>query len=142
MRLNLCFDGTWSHLVLPNVHLVVPKKPFASVRGMAFGRRESVCGQSFPHPGAPCFFGTSRCDWSSPSVSEARLWPVRHLFSGVSPSFCETLSFTLTSMPRRDGLKVTSLAAIRDIPKSEAISSPCSAVKRSYGVLFPRPLRT
>ena len=68
--------------------------------------------------------------------------PVRYLFADVSQSFRETLSLTLTSMTSSDGLGVTSFAAMREIPKREAISSPCSAVKRSYGVLFPRPLRT
>ena len=57
--------------------------------------------------------------------------PVRYLFAGVSQSFRETLSLTLTSMPGSDGLGVTSFAAMRDIPKRAATSSPYSLAKRS-----------
>ena len=57
MRLKLCLDGTWSHLVVPNVHLVVPKTAFRTVRDVGSARREAVSGQSSPSPGAPCFFG-------------------------------------------------------------------------------------
>ena len=130
MRVILCHDDPWSHLVVPNVHLVVPETASEELSGTGKWASSPVFGQSSPNPGAPCFFGTGRCDWSPPPVQEVCLWTGGHFPAGAV-SAGETLSLTLTSMPSSDGLSVTSFAAMRDIPKMLAISSPCSAVNRS-----------
>ena len=112
------------------MHLVVPKIASCAVRDVGSARREAVSGQSSPSPGAPCFFGTGRCDWSPPPVQEVCLWTGGHFPAGAV-SAGETPSLTLTSMPGSDGLGVTSFAAMRDIPKRAATSSPYSLAKRS-----------
>ena len=130
MRVILCHDDPWSHLVVPNVHLVVPETASEELSGTGKWASSPVFGHSSPNPGAPCFFGTGRCDWPSPPVTGVRPCAGSYLSEGFS-SVGETLSLTLTSMPSSDGLGVTSFAAMRTIPKSAATSSPNSAAKRS-----------
>ena len=87
---------TWSHLVVPNVHLLVPKIAFEELleeKYAHFGQFEDKISPTQTHP---VFFGTSKCDQGSRIYDEKlqykRNWLLDKVNATNSGSKCAIMS--------------------------------------------------